>query len=92
MQALRLRAGIVIAGTTQDRVGPETVIGDRSTLHKHAAHARIIADGCGTIEVNRCVAEPNKHPKPYTWTADADRVLAGIARGKRTSEPLHQDL
>jgi transposase len=39
--------------------------------------------------INRYVAEHNKHPKPFTWTADPARVLAAIARGKHVLESLH---
>jgi transposase len=39
--------------------------------------------------INRYVAEHNKHPKPFTWTADPDRVLAAINRGKQVLESLH---
>ena len=39
--------------------------------------------------INRYVAEHNKHPKPFTWTADPDRVLTAIARGKHVLESLH---
>ena len=37
--------------------------------------------------INSYVAEHNKHPKPFTWTADP--VLAAIARGKQVLESLH---
>jgi hypothetical protein len=40
--------------------------------------------------INRYVAEHNKHPKPFTWTAEPDRVLAAIAHGKQMLESLHQ--
>jgi hypothetical protein len=39
--------------------------------------------------INRYVAEHNKHPKPFTWTADTDRGLAAIACGKQMLEALH---
>ena len=39
--------------------------------------------------INRYLAEHNKHPKPFTWTADPDRFLAALARGKRVLESLH---
>ena len=48
---------------------------------------------CSLVElqaaINRYVAEHNKHPKPFTWTADPDRVLAAITRGKQVLESLH---
>ena len=39
--------------------------------------------------INRFVAEHNKHPKPFTWTADSDRLLTAIAREKHVLESLH---
>ncbi len=39
--------------------------------------------------INRYLAEHNQNPRPFTWTADPDRVLAAIARGKQTLESLH---
>lgn len=39
--------------------------------------------------INRYVAEHNKQPKPFNRTADPDRVLAAIARGKQVLESLH---
>jgi transposase len=38
--------------------------------------------------INRYLAEHNKNPKPFTWTADPKRVLAAIARGKQVLESL----
>ena len=39
--------------------------------------------------INRYVAEHNQSPRPFTWTADPQRVLAAVARGKQTLESLH---
>ncbi|MCZ8149131.1 MAG: IS630 family transposase, partial [Roseomonas sp.] len=39
--------------------------------------------------INRYVAEHNKNPKPFAWTADPNRVLAAINRGKLVLESLH---
>lgn len=39
--------------------------------------------------INRYIAEHNQDPRPFTWTADPDRVLAAVARGKQTLESLH---
>jgi hypothetical protein len=33
--------------------------------------------------INRFVAETNQNPKPFTWTADPDRVLAAVKCGKQ---------
>jgi len=39
--------------------------------------------------INRYVAEHKKHPKPFVWTADPERVLAAINRSKQVLESLH---
>lgn len=39
--------------------------------------------------INRYVVEHNKNPRPFTWTANPDRVLAAIARGKQVLESIH---
>ena len=41
------------------------------------------------LAINRYIAQHNKHPRPFTWTADPDRVLAAVAREKQTLEALH---
>ena len=33
--------------------------------------------------IHRYIAEHNTEPKPFVWTADPDRVLAAINRGKQ---------
>src|SRR5829696_4316561 len=33
--------------------------------------------------INRYIAEHNAAPTPFVWTADPDRVLAAIGRGKQ---------
>ena len=39
--------------------------------------------------INRFVAETNKAPKPFVWTADPDKVLAAVKRGKQALESMH---
>jgi len=39
--------------------------------------------------INRFVAETNKNPKPFVWTADPDKVLAAVKRGKQALESIH---
>ena len=34
--------------------------------------------------INRFIAETNSNPRPFVWTADPTRVLAGVARGKQS--------
>ena len=39
--------------------------------------------------IYRYIAEHNTEPKPFAWTADPDRVLAAIKRGKQALESAH---
>src|ERR1700716_3443842 len=41
------------------------------------------------VAINRFVAETNADPKPFVWTADPNRVLAAVKRGKQALESLH---
>jgi transposase len=48
---------------------------------------------CSVVElqtaINRYISEHNAAPKPFVWTADPDRVLAAVARGKQALESVH---
>jgi len=48
---------------------------------------RSIADLQATI--NCYVADQNHDPRPFTWTADPQRVLAAVRRGNQALESLH---
>jgi hypothetical protein len=39
--------------------------------------------------INRFVEETNANPKPFIWTANPNRVLAAVSRGKQTLESIH---
>jgi hypothetical protein len=39
--------------------------------------------------IHRYIAEHNTEPKPFVWTANPDRVLAAIKRGKQALESAH---
>jgi len=39
--------------------------------------------------INRFVQDTNAKPIPFVWTADPNRVLAAVNRGKQTLESLH---
>ncbi|MDQ0474842.1 IS630 family transposase [Labrys wisconsinensis] len=38
--------------------------------------------------INRFIEETNANPKPFVWTADPDRVLAAVNRGKQALESI----
>lgn len=39
--------------------------------------------------INRFLAETNVDPKPFRWTADPNKVLAAVKRGKQALESIH---
>jgi transposase len=39
--------------------------------------------------INRYLDETNENPKPFVWTADPERVLAAVSRGKQALESVH---
>ena len=39
--------------------------------------------------INRFVLETNAKPKPFIWTADPNRVLAAVKRGKQALKSIH---
>ncbi|MEO6248754.1 MAG: IS630 family transposase, partial [Sphingomicrobium sp.] len=39
--------------------------------------------------INRFVAEQNANPKPFTWSADPDRIIAAVKRGHQVLDSIH---
>jgi transposase len=39
--------------------------------------------------INRFVNETNRTPKPFTWTADPDKVIAAVKRGHQVLDSIH---
>ena len=39
--------------------------------------------------INRFVEETNKTPRPFTWTADPDRIIAAVRRGHQVLDSIH---
>ncbi|MER9165631.1 IS630 family transposase, partial [Mesorhizobium sp. M0715] len=39
--------------------------------------------------INRFVAEHNQQPKPLTWTADPDKIIAAVKRGHQMLDSIH---
>ncbi|AWI61868.1 transposase [Sinorhizobium fredii] len=37
--------------------------------------------------INRFLTEHNQQPKPFTWTADPDKIIAAVKRGHQVLEP-----
>ena len=47
----------------------------RSVVHLQAA-------------INRFLAETNAEPKPFTWTADPDKIIAAVRRGHQALDSI----
>ena len=39
--------------------------------------------------INRFLAEHNAHPKPFTWTANPDKIIAAVKRGHQVLDSIH---
>ena len=39
--------------------------------------------------INRFLAEHNQQPKPFTWTADPDKIIAAVKRGYQALDSFH---
>ena len=41
------------------------------------------------IAINRFVQETNQMPKPFTWTADPNTIIAAVRRGHQALDSIH---
>ena len=39
--------------------------------------------------INRFLRETNEQPKPFTWTADPDKIVAAVKRGHQALDAIH---
>ena len=39
--------------------------------------------------INRFLADTNNNPRPFTWTADPDRIIAAVRRGHQALDSIH---
>ena len=39
--------------------------------------------------INRYLAEANHDPKPFTWTANPNKIIAAVNRGRQALELIH---
>ena len=39
--------------------------------------------------IDRFVAETNDNPKPFSWTADPDKIIAAVRRGHQVLDSIH---
>jgi hypothetical protein len=42
----------------------------------------------GQAAINR-FDEHNEEPKPFTWTADTDKIIAAVRRGHQALDSIH---
>ena len=41
------------------------------------------------VAINRFLDETNDNPKPFTWTADPDKIIAAVKRGQQVLDSIH---
>ncbi len=41
------------------------------------------------VAINRFLADANDNPKPFTWTADPDKIIAAVKRGYQVVDSIH---
>ena len=39
--------------------------------------------------INRFVLDHNAEPKPFTWTADPDKIIQAVRRGHQVLDSIH---
>ena len=39
--------------------------------------------------INRFVDDTNANPKPFTWTADPNKIIAAVKRGHQVLDSIH---
>jgi len=39
--------------------------------------------------INRFIDDTNQKPKPFTWTADPDKIIAAVKRGHQVLDSVH---
>ena len=88
-----MRNGISVTVLAADRRRLCALVRDRNAAQKHVWRARIVlltAEGLGTNEIiRRTVEETNQMPKPSTWTANPDKIIAAVIRGHQVLDSIH---
>jgi hypothetical protein len=64
---------------------------DRQVEDLRLALAGTVIDGLVDLQVaiNRFLAKTNADPKPFTWTADPDKIIAAFSRGHQALDSIH---
>ena len=62
----------------------------RKGVAEFARNIKKLLKGRGDeITIGAFTGHWNDHPRPFTWTKDADEILAKIERAKAKQAPLH---
>jgi hypothetical protein len=84
MRVWRMRTGISITLKPGDRRRLKALARDRNTPHKHVLSVVDLQ-----AAINRFVIEHNAKPKPFTWTADPDKIIQAVRRGHQVLDSIH---
>ena len=49
----------------------------------------LLDEAVGVDYIKRYLAEHNIAPKPFTWTKDADTIIAAVKRGHQALDSIH---
>lgn len=88
-----MRNGISVTVLAADGRRLCALVRDRNAAQKHVWRARIVlltVEGLGTNKIIcRTVEETNEMPKPFTWTANPDKIIAAVKRGHQVLDSIH---
>lgn len=97
-----MRTGISLAVTLAIRRHLKAVAANRNSPRKHAWRAQNVllsAAGVGTNEIMRQTGKSKtrvwrwqerfRARKPFTWTADPDKIIAAVKRGHQVLDSIH---
>jgi hypothetical protein len=59
--------------------------------HKAQAQARRLSRSVADLQaaINRFLEQHNQQSKPFTWTADPDKIIAAVRRGHQVLDSIH---
>src|SRR5450432_1220037 len=65
--------------------GIERETGTRSRLKRGVFHSIVDLQAA----IKRFLAETNADPKPFIWTANPDKIIAAVDRGRQVLDSIH---
>ena len=57
--------------------------------HSYQRLQQLLHHVLGHDPINRFLDETNDNPKPFTWTADPDKIIAAVKRGHQVLDSIH---